>query len=434
MKKAGALLLAIFFLAPAVFAQKEYGLKFSSLINDNLTLENAIRLGLENSTEFLTAKQDIIIAEQKVTEAKFRYLPQFSLQGTATLYDLDYPMVLPDSVANRFLPGNYQYGDKNQFYGVGITATQYLYSGGRINGTLKMARANLKQVQSRYEIVKNQVVLNIKKAFTELLYAQHNAKLTQEVWALAQKWYAKPTGDLWTKIRIRALLADLTTSRNQAESELKKAQLGMLINLNKELNARITIKGDFEPVKTDWDLPHMSLWAMEFRPELKSAIYALEADNIAIDLALSKRYPDIILNASYEKLGVETLNDVNKQVSLAFRLPIPYTLTEQIAEKKASQQKSALRRSAIEDKIRVQVAESFENMLFWQKEVLDRQAAYEELNELLDQAAKDKPKTGTAPLEGLQDYLKTAQGYFQAVRNNHTANAQLEWAIAHELE
>lgn len=434
MKKAGALLLAIFFLAPAVFAQKEYGLKFSSLINDNLTLENAIRLGLENSTEFLTAKQDIIIAEQKVTEAKFRYLPQFSLQGTATLYDLDYPMVLPDSVANRFLPGNYQYGDKNQFYGVGITATQYLYSGGRINGTLKMARANLKQVQSRYEIVKNQVVLNIKKAFTELLYAQHNAKLTQEVWGLAQKWYAKPTGDLWTKIRIRALLADLTTSRNQAESELKKAQLGMLINLNKELNARITIKGDFEPVKTDWDLPHMSLWAMEFRPELKSAIYALEADNIAIDLALSKRYPDIILNASYEKLGVETLNDVNKQVSLAFRLPIPYTLTEQIAEKKASQQKSALRRSAIEDKIRVQVAESFENMLFWQKEVLDRQAAYEELNELLDQAAKDKPKTGTAPLEGLQDYLKTAQGYFQAVRNNHTAKAELEWAIGQDLE
>ena len=434
MKKAGALLLAIFFLAPAVFAKKEYGLKFSSLINDNLTLENAIRLGLENSTEFLTAKQDIIIAEQKVTEAKFRYLPQFSLQGTATLYDLDYPMVLPDSVANRFLPGNYQYGDKNQFYGVGITATQYLYSGGRINGTLKMARANLKQVQSRYEIVKNQVVLNIKKAFTELLYAQHNAKLTQEVWGLAQKWYAKPTGDLWTKIRIRALLADLTTSRNQAESELKKAQLGMLINLNKELNARITIKGDFEPVKTDWDLPHMSLWAMEFRPELKSAIYALEADNIAIDLALSKRYPDIILNASYEKLGVETLNDVNKQVSLAFRLPIPYTLTEQIAEKKASQQKSALRRSAIEDKIRVQVAESFENMLFWQKEVLDRQAAYEELNELLDQAAKDKPKTGTAPLEGLQDYLKTAQGYFQAVRNNHTAKAELEWAIGQDLE
>ena len=322
MKKFTALLLAVLLGAPAAFAQKEYGLKFSSLINDNLTLENAIRLGLENSSEFLTAKQDIIIAEQKVSEAKFRYLPQFSLQGTATLYDLDYPMVLPDSVANRFLPGNGLYGEKDHFYGVGVTATQYLYTGGRISGTLKMARANLKQVQSRYEIVKNQVVLNIKKAFTDLLYAQHNAKLTQEVLSLAEKWYPKPSGDLWTQIRIRALMADLRSSRNQAESELKKAQLAMLVNLNKELNARITIKGDFSPVKTDWDLPHMSLWAMEFRPELKSAIYALEADNIAIDLALSKRYPDIILNASYEKLGEDSLDDVNKQVSLAVRLPI----------------------------------------------------------------------------------------------------------------
>ena len=433
MKRITALLLALLLGVPA-FAQKEYGLKFSSLMNDNLTLENAIRLGLENSSEFLTAKQDIIIAEQKVSEAKFRYLPQFSLQGTATLYDLDYPMVLPDSVANRFLPGNGLYGEKDQFYGVGITATQYLYTGGRISGTLKMARANLKQVQSRYEIVKNQVVLNIKKAFTDLLYAQHNAKLAQEVWSLAEKWYAKPSGDMWTKIRIRALLADLKSSRNQAQSELKKAQLAMLVNLNKELNARITIKGDFSPVKTDWDLPHMSLWAMEFRPELKSAIYALEADNIAIDPALSKRYPDIILNASYEKLGEESLDDVNKQVSLAVRLPIPYNLSEQLAEKKAGQQKSALRRAAIEDNIRVQVAERFENMLFWQQEVLDRQAAYDDLNKLLSQASKNQPKTGTAPLEGLQDYLKSAQGYFQAVRNNHIAKAELEWAIGQDLE
>ena len=72
-------------------------------------------------------------------------------------------------------------------------------------------------------------------------------------------------------------------------------------------------------------------------------------------------------------------------------------------------------------------------MLFWQTEVLDRQLAYEELNELLEQAAKNKPKTGTAPLEALQDYLKSAQGYFQAIRSNHIAKAELEWAIGQDL-
>ncbi|MBO5011591.1 MAG: TolC family protein, partial [Elusimicrobiaceae bacterium] len=310
MKKYCALALALLCAALPAAAQKEYGLKFSSLINDDLTLENAIRLGLENNSEFLSARQEIIIAEQKINEAKFRFLPQFSLQGTATWYDLEYPMVLPDAVANRFLPSTDTLNEK-KFFGVGVTATQYLYSGGRIRGTLKMARANLKQVQSRYETVKNAVVLDIKKSFNNLLHAQEYAHFTQKTLDTANQWYARPSGDAWTQIRQRALLADLAVRNNQAKRALGEAQLAMLVSLNKELNSTITIKGDFVPVKTNWDLPHLNLWAMEFRPELKSAIYALEADNISIDLALSKRYPDIILNGSYEQMGADTLEDVN---------------------------------------------------------------------------------------------------------------------------
>lgn len=428
------MLAALCLLAQAAFAQKEYGLTFSSLVNDNLTLENAIRLGLENNSKFLAAKQEIIIAEQKVTEAKFRYLPQFSLQGTATWYDLDYPMVLPDAVANRFLPGNGYYGDKDQFYGVGITATQYLYSGGRIRSTLRFAQANLKQVQSRYESVKNAVVLDIKKSFAGLLYAQQNAQLTQHVWELAQKWNASSASNsIWAKMRMQNALSQLQSAQKQAENDLKKANLAMLVSLNKELNARITIRGDFSPVKTDWDLPHLTLWAMEFRPELKAAIYALETDDIAIDLALSRRYPDVILNASYEKLGANTLEDQNRQISLAVRLPLSYNFSTQVTEKKAQQQKSSLSRAAIEDTIRVQVAENFEQMSFWQQEVLARQTAYREMDALLKQAQR-QPKNGAEALEALQAYLQTAQRYLQAVKENLSAKADLEWAIGQDLQ
>ena len=406
-------------LAQAAFAQKEYGLTFSSLVNDNLTLENAIRLGLENNSKFLAAKQEIIIAEQKVTEAKFRYLPQFSLQGTATWYDLDYPMVLPDAVANRFLPGNGYYGDKDQFYGVGITATQYLYSGGRIRSTLRFAQANLKQVQSRYESVKNAVVLDIKKSFASLLYAQQNAQLTQRIWKLAQKWNTSANSNLWAKMRMQNALSQLQSAQKQAENNLKQANLAMLVSLNKELNARVTIRGEFSPVKTDWDLPHLTLWAMEFRPELKAAIYALETDDI--------------LNASYEKLGANTLEDQNRQISLAVRLPISYNFSTQVTEKKAQQQKSSLSRAAIEDTIRVQVAENFEKMSFWQQEVLDRQTAYREMDALLKQAPH-QPQHGAEALEALQAYLQTAQRYLQAVKENQFAKAELEWAIGQDLQ
>lgn len=433
MKKYCVLALALLCAALPAAAQKEYGLKFSSLINDDLTLENAIRLGLENNSEFLSARQEIIIAEQKINEAKFRFLPQFSLQGTATWYDLEYPMVLPDAVANRFLPSTDTLNEK-KFFGVGVTATQYLYSGGRIRGTLKMARANLKQVQSRYETVKNAVVLDIKKSFNNLLHAQEYARFTQQTLDTANQWYARPSGDAWTQIRQRALLADLALRSNQAKRALGEAQMSMLVSLNKELNSTITIKGDFVPVKTNWDLPRLNLWAMEFRPELKSAIYALEADNISIDLALSKRYPDIILNGSYEQMGADTLEDVNKQISLAVRLPIPYNFSEQIAQKKAEQRKSSLRRAAIEDKIRIQVAGSFESMRFWQDEVLERQAVYRDLKTRIETAGKTAAKTGISPLEALLAYEQTAAGYFEAVLKNRVAKAELEWAIGQDLQ
>ena len=150
MKKLLLICCAICLSVP-LWAQTEYGVRFSSLINDELTLESAIRLGLENNNRFLAARQEIIIAEQKVKEAKFRFLPQLALQGTATWYDLDYPMVLPESVAGRFIPSNNMTDSdtKHQFFGVGVSATQYLYSGGRLRNTLKIAQANLKQAQSK---------------------------------------------------------------------------------------------------------------------------------------------------------------------------------------------------------------------------------------------------------------------------------------------
>jgi len=432
MKKSLLLVLGILCLALPSLAQKEYGLKFSSLVSDNLTLENAIRLGLENNSDFLTAQQEIIIAEQKVNEAKFRYLPQFALQGTATWFNLDYPMVLSDSVANRFLPGK-MLNDDNRFYAVGVTATQYLYSGGRIHGTLKAARANLKQVQTRYETVKNQVVLTIKQAFAQLLYAQENAALTEDIYQKAISWNKNNT-DVWTQIQNRSALAQLENASSIAKNELTKARLAMLVSLNKELNSPLSISGTFSPTTLEGDLAHYNLWATEFRPELKSAIYELELDNISIDLALSKRYPDIILNASYEKLGTQNLEDVNKQISLAVRLPIPYNFSEQITQKRAEQKKSELKRALMEDNIRTQVALSFENMTFWQQEALNRQQTYQDLTSLFEKASKNASKSGTAPLQAALAYLHAAQDYLVAVKENHIAKAQLEWAIGKDIE
>ena len=433
MKKLCFLCLALLLALPAM-AQKEYGLRFSSLINDELTLENAIRIGLENNSDFLLAQQEVIIAEQKVKQAKFLFLPQFALQGTATWYDLDYPMVLPESVANRLIPNNDSQpaGDKHQFFGVGVSGTQYLYSGGRIRGALKMAEANLKQVQSKYESVKNAVVLDIKKSFFQLLYAQNLLDLANQIDQKAQKYERNLSVSSWDKIKAQYVLSKLYSQKNLATNELQKAQLAMLVSLNKELNSPVKVKGDFAPIETKLDFAGLNLWSMEFRPELKAAIYALELDNLAIDLALSRRYQDLILTGSYERLGTENLDDENKQISLAVRLPLPYNIASQTSQRKAEQKQSTLRRAAMEDKIRVQVAENYTNLLFWQKEVFAHQNTWQEVQKLLNKT-ENSSRVNLNALEALDAYYLSGKDYYQGILHNLTSKASLEWAIGRDL-
>lgn len=433
MKKIWLICLALLLALPAA-AQKEYGLHFSSLINDELTLENAIRLGLENNSDFLLAQQEVIIAEQKVKQAKFLFLPQFSLQGTATWYDLDYPMVLPESVANRLIPSNdaQNAGDKHQFFGLGVSGTQYLYSGGRIRGALKMAEANLKQVQSKYESVKNAVVLDIKKSFFQLLYAQNLLELAEQINQKTKQYERLLQVSSWDRINAQYALSKLYAQKNLATHELQKAQLAMLVSLNKELNSPVKVKGDFLPVETKLDLATLNLWSMEFRPELKTAIYALELDNLAIDLALSRRYPDLVLTGSYERLGTENLDDENKQISLAIRLPLPYNVSSQTSQRKAEQKQSTLRRAAMEDKIHVQVAENYARLLFWQKEVFARQHTWQEIQKLLPQLQKTS-RIDAKALQALDAYYMSGREYYQGILHNLTSKASLEWAIGKDL-
>lgn len=433
MKKIAVICIGLLLALPLT-AQKEYGIQFSSLINEELTLESAIRLGLENNNQFLSAQQEIIIAEQKVKEARALFLPQLSLQGTATWYDLDYPMVLPDSVGNRLIPNNKGAGQENkhQFLSAGISATQYLYSGGRLHNTLKIAQANLKQAQSKYEAVKNSLVRDIKQTFFSLLYTQHNAELAELVQNKAKNYTRSMNLSAWDRVRAQYLTSVLTSLKNAADNDLHKAQLNMLVILNKELNSSITVKGDFKPVQTDLDLAHLNLWSMEFRPELKAAIYALELDNLTIDLALSRRYPDLILTGTYERLGFNDLSDENKQVSLAIRLPLSYNLHTQSVQRKAEQKQSTLRRSSIEDTIRVQVAENYSDMLFWQNEVLARQTSWTEVQKLLT-AAEKTTRPGVQALEALQAYYQMGHAYYESLQKNLSAKAGLEWAVGHDL-
>lgn len=419
-------------LALGTFAQ-QYRIKYTTDDKDPLSLENAIRLAIENNYQLLLTEQDVIIAQQKVKEAKFLYLPRISLNAGATAYNLDYPTIIPESLGMRFITQEEGHENKDLFYGAGVSAIQYLYTGGRTSSTVSLAKATLKEALSRYEAVKSKTIYDVKEAFFNLLFLQKKKELFEETSKKLTQALNKKTSKAWENILVKSELAKIQSDHNYINEETKNANLTLIKTMNKELNNTLVIQGDFELNPVETDLKKLSVWAMEFRPELKSALYKLEMDNISVNLSLARRYPDIMLGASYEKLGLNTLKDENMQITLALKLPLGYDYSSQIKQKRAEQRQTVLKQAEIEDLIRIQVAQAYNKLTFWQEEAKNRQNTWEDIS-------KDMAKlnfnnmTKEEIIKVYEYYYQAGVEYLQSIRKHKLAIAGLELAVGKDIQ
>ncbi len=426
--------LIFLFFSFSVFTQaQQYRLKYSADEKKPLSLENVIRLSLENSYDLLLIEQDLIIAEQRIKEAKFLYFPRISFNGSATAYNLDYPIILPEMIGQRLIMPDTNHKREDLFYGVGVSAVQYIYGGGRISSTLDLARASNKETQSRYQNAKNTVILAAKKAFYEYLYAQEKDKLAKEVLNKAKKITRQQELSPSQEILVSAEFSSFESLALKAKAELNKAKIDLLKVLNKEFNSEITFEGSLEYNPLEVDLKKLNLWAMEFRPEVKSAMYKLEMDNIAVKLSLTRSYPDILLGASYDRQGTDNLKQENMQLSLAFKLPLGYDYTTQVKQKRAEQRQTVLRQAAIEDTVRLQVLETYNNLNFWQTETPNRIKTWKAIKTQFKDFMKDNYSLKDS-FDSLNYYYQAGVKSLEAQKEHLVAIANLENAIGKDLK
>lgn len=412
---------------------QQYRMKYSANDGRPLSLENVIRLSLENSYEVLLIEQDLVIAQQRIQEAKFLYRPQFSINASVTGYNVDYPMVLPEAVGQRLLMPDTNHRKEDLFYGVGISAVQYIYGGGRISSTLDLARAADKETLSRYQSAKNTVIYSAKTAFYEYLYAEQKNKFAQDVLKKAQEISNKKGLTPAQKILISAELAEFKSESAKVKAEFDNSKIKLLKNLNKELNTDISFEGslDYEPIETD--LKKLNLWAMEFRPEVKGAMYKVEMDNIAVKLSLTRRYPDILLGASYDRQGLDNLKQENMQATLAVKVPFGYNFGTQIRQKKAEQRQTVLRQAAVEDTVRTQVLEAYNNLLFWQEQTPQRLKTWNTVKKQFEEFTRTTSSL-KENFDSLNYYYQAGIKGLEAKKEHLVAIARLENAIGKDLK
>ncbi|MCJ7565459.1 MAG: TolC family protein, partial [Candidatus Aminicenantes bacterium] len=178
MKKAGTFILIaalMFGLPAAAFSQEKI----------TLTLEDSIKLALEQNPFYLAEKAKEDQASYMVREAVSSFFPALNAQGT---YILDKKVMTIEMPS--FIPGMPPQRIKLDFtrdYQFSLSFSLPLSAGGRLVSGYKQANYNLMSTKESIRQSMQETVFNVKKAFYGYLLAKKFVEVSEEAVGLAEK-------------------------------------------------------------------------------------------------------------------------------------------------------------------------------------------------------------------------------------------------------
>jgi len=397
---------------------------------ETLTLADTVALAVKNSPAALAAEQDIIIARQRVHEARFLAMPQFALSGSLNRVNLEYPAVLGSELGNRFISPS----AGNEFYSMRVEALQPLYTGGKNTNTLKLAKTAHNQAKVNFDTVRADAALAAKKVFYTLLY-QRRLSVSSAGWAeRAGTLAASVQKDAFEALEADLLLASLADQARQAERGAGAARTELLRVLNREPGWQGEVEGEFSVLPVESAAGASLVAAMETRSELKSEVYKAQMDDIAVNMALVRRNPTIYLGASYDvnadkfaSLADQNDRSSNWLASVSIHFPLSYDIWTQVQQRKAQRRQGELKRAELQDQVRFEIVSAHKEAVFWQEEAEKLRADSEKARAAYEKAAR-AARPSMPALRAMCALCSLEGKYLQAVYNQLLARIRLEWA------
>ncbi|OGS04178.1 MAG: hypothetical protein A3G41_07400 [Elusimicrobia bacterium RIFCSPLOWO2_12_FULL_59_9] len=391
-------------------------------------LDDSVQLAVLNNTELLLEEQNIAIAKQRIKEALFLFFPEIGIEANTTKYSSQYPFSLPPSVGSLNL-----FPSIHDNVYTGRVSVQHSLHAGQ-GDTLRLAQAALKQAEADYEAIRLDIAFKTSQVFYRLLLAQEQDTAVAELAAGARKLLEqlKPSG--WDEVAAQGSLSRFRALEARSGQDIVQARLDFAKVLNLELDADFRVDGRLETRQVAADLEKSKVWAMEVRPELQAETYKAEMDAISVNLALGRRVPSLIIGAGQEFVGSDfPLRNNNWFVTFGVRFPFSYDYWSHVRKKRAEQRQGQLKRSELQDAVRLQVMQAYENLMFWSKEWPAREKAWDGIHASYDKAVKLSPGR-LEMLQGTLVLLEAQMEYLTAIKEHLLAKAGLERAVGRTLE
>lgn len=392
------------------------------------TLDAAIHAALINNAAVLTTDEDIKIARTRVNEARLLFLPQTGFQLNASKFRANRDFVLSPEFGNLLLTPS----TKESFYAGRAFGYFPLYTGGRNVQTVRLAKAALRQAETAHQASRMEIRYKAKAAFHRLRAAERLVDAARARLEQARR-VLKRAGSGWGALEARSAFQLLRSRSLGAERALEDARLEFLKILNLELDTPIALVGAYETPELPFALSEAVAWAMELRPELRESLYRTTIDNIGVDLALSRRHPEVLAGGSYEFSGTDfPLRDTNWNMTVAVNFPLSFHFYPEIGRRRALRRQGQLRRAELQDNVRLEVRRAYEDYVFWRGEITALDAAAAEARGIAERAL-DAGGAAEAAMRGLVAVLDLEERLIAARETTLRSRAKLERAIGRDI-
>ena len=419
------------------------------LASEVLTLEESIKIALENSLSVYSAKEEIKAKEFEELSAKADFFPKLSTSYTYTRLDNDtvndakyttyaYPSFSPREVSPL---------DTNS-YQFNITATQPLFTGWRLTILRDLASLGVNTAKIQKEAVIQGLILNVKEAYFGILkteklkkVARQSVELLEAQLRVSQDFYDEgiiaKNNLLQTEVQMAQARQDMITATNRVE--IAKSFFNTL--LRRGLNQEVTVKDilDYNPVELILD--QCTERAELNRTEIKEVALNIRSAEKNVDLTKSKHYPLLTLIGNYQREADDILLDSSPGEdpdNWTIRLKGEWTFWEwrkkrhDVAAARAKLAKANYILREIKDNIQLEVKEAYLSLREAEKNIQVAKKAVVQAEEnfrMNEERYKQQVATSTDVLDALTLLTQARTNYFNALSEHNIAWAKLERAM-----
>lgn len=297
-----------------------------------LTLDDCLRLALEQNPFYLSALEKEGQAKAQVRQAVSNFFPNVSAQGTDILDKKVFTVEIPPMVPGQ--PPQRVKFDFTRTYQMTLSFSFPLFTSGRLMSGYKQADYNYQATKASIRQTRQETVYNVKSAFYAYLLArdfqivaQESVDLAEKHLTIARNLYEVGMATKFDLLRAEVQLANLQPQLIKAKNALNLSELALKNLIGVELNQPIEIKGQLSFEEVQINSEEAVQKALLNRPEVHQLSYQRMMSEQMFKLARANELPSLAIGGSLNywsnSLALKKNNWENYYtISLVLNVPI----------------------------------------------------------------------------------------------------------------